>query len=312
MSPASAMLRHDALIYGTDGGFLDVLVPFVREGLGQDEAVVAVTSPGNIALLREALDADAEHVAFVDAAAWYSHPMRTIAGYSETLDDLFAKGAPRVRVIGEVQFGATEQHRREWARYEAALNAVFADRAAWIVCPYDERVLPPWVIETATRTHPHVWNARSRTTSGAYDGPDAAARQLPPPPPLRGRPLADLQIGDELAAARRTIQDIGASVGLGAEAVDELALALTEALTNALVHGHPPVRLRVFHEGTALTCEITETGGGFDDPLAGFMRATANAEGGRGLWLLRHLCDHVEFLPRNGKTVLRLSKSLLA
>ena len=34
-------LTHDAFFYGTDERFADVLVPFVRDGLRRDDAVLA-------------------------------------------------------------------------------------------------------------------------------------------------------------------------------------------------------------------------------------------------------------------------------
>jgi hypothetical protein len=177
----SGRLRHDALLYASDREFVDTLVPFVRDGLDGDEPVITVTTPGNIGLLRRALGADASQVTFVDAADWYRHPPRTIADYHRTVDEHLAGGSARVRVIGEVRFGETEKQQAEWVRYEAALNHAFAASPAWIVCPYDLRVLPAPVLRYAPQTHRHVLHDGPRWPTRA--APQPPAHQPPPPPP---------------------------------------------------------------------------------------------------------------------------------
>ncbi|MPZ72791.1 MAG: hypothetical protein GEU74_06090 [Nitriliruptorales bacterium] len=312
MSIKTGSLRHDALLYATDQEFTDAVSTFIREGVEQETPVITVTTQANIGLLCDALGSDADQVEFVDAQAWYQHPLHTIDAYRRTLDDRLAAGAPSVRVVGEVQFGETDELQRDWLRYEAALNQVFADAAAWIVCPYDERTLPASVVEHAGRTHPHVWRGHGRSASQTYTDPWNATRQLLTSPQVAGPVVGEIDIDGDLSATRTAVRDIAAAAGLQADRVEELTLAVTEVVTNALVHGVPPVLLRFYNDGAALTCDISDNGGGFIDPLAGFLPPAdaTKAEGGRGLWLSRHLSDRLEFVPSDGKTVLRLSKSL--
>jgi len=89
----------------------------------------------------------------------------------------------------------------------------------------------------------------------------------------------------------------------------ELALALTEALANAVKHGSKgdpsrEVRCRVIVEGPAMTIMVRDSGSGFDpgsvaNPLES---AGLNADHGRGLYMIRQLVDEVRF-ERNGAEI---------
>ena len=104
--------------------------------------------------------------------------------------------------------------------------------------------------------------------------------------------LADLHRVRELVLAAAVDAD------LPQERADELALAVNEIATNAIVHGRPPTTLRVWRQKGEIVCEVADAGKGIKDPLAGHLRPPAEAPGGRGLWLARLLCDAVEI--RNG------------
>lgn len=62
MTSDGIALRHNALVYESHDEYVVRAVPFLKEGLAAGEgAIVAHTKPG-IALMREALEADAAHV----------------------------------------------------------------------------------------------------------------------------------------------------------------------------------------------------------------------------------------------------------
>lgn len=313
MTSAAPALRHDALLYSGEAEFVDALAPFARDGLSAGEAVIAVTSEANVAALRDALGAEASRVVFVDSAQWYRHPARTIAGYHDTLNECLAAGAEQVRVIGEVAFGEREDQQREWLRYEAALNHAFVHEAAWIVCPYDVRALPTWVVGHAGRTHPHLLRRGERTPSGDYTDPQHTLAYLasPNPPPARS-PVAELTVDGSLLAVRQAVRRLCREIDMSHWDVEQLALAVNEAVTNALTHGEPPVRVRVYQEQQALVCEVEDAGAAMTDLLAGYSppKAACEPESGMGLWLARQLCDHVAVLTDADRTTIRLSKSL--
>lgn len=82
-----------------------------------------------------------------------------------------------------------------------------------------------------------------------------------------------------------------------------LAVAVTEALSNAAVHGHrlePSRQVRVVVTVTPQACavvEVEDSGPGFD--ASGLADPTDPSRvlnpGGRGVFLMRRLVDHLEF-----------------
>jgi len=93
----------------------------------------------------------------------------------------------------------------------------------------------------------------------------------------------------------------------------EIALALTEALANAVKHGSKnnpslSVQCQVVAEGRAMTIMVRDSGPGFDpasiaNPLE---LAGLTADHGRGLHMIRQLMDEVQF-ERNGAEI-RMTK----
>lgn len=63
-------------------------------------------------------------------------------------------------------------------------------------------------------------------------------------------------------------------------------LVVSEMVTNAILHGAGPIRLRLIHDDV-LICEVADGSGS----LPRQRRARATDENGRGLFLLTHLCD---------------------
>jgi anti-sigma regulatory factor (Ser/Thr protein kinase) len=226
-------------------------------------------------------------VSFVDRDTWYLRPATTIAGYDRTLTRLTRAGAPRVRAIGEVAFGTTPDQWAEWTAYEAILNRALARHPAWVVCPYDARVLPDRVLKDAVHTHDD------------HDDHDALVRSHALPfealPELRTVPLGAgargwrEQLARELVAAR--VPDAQAR---------DLILAAGELLANARRHGEGPFTLRVGRAHGRFVCELSDRGAGLDDPYAGYLPPQAG--GGAGLWVARQLVWRLELASGPGLT----------
>jgi hypothetical protein len=233
----TAQLTHDALIYRSAEEFVAAVVPFVRGGLAQGEASVVATTTPNAALLRDALGSTADNVTFIDRDDWYRRPTVTVAGWKSRLDDAIERGHTHVRIVGEVQFGSEEQH-SSWTRYESALNRVFADAPAWILCPYDARTLAPTVVEAAQRTHPAVLTP-ARRDSLLYQTPEALLSAVPEPmPQVNGVPAIRLAIDNSVAAVRQVVR-AAATTGrwLPLDRIEDLLLVLSEVVANSLRHG---------------------------------------------------------------------------
>ena len=83
-------------------------------------------------------------------------------------------------------------------------------------------------------------------------------------------------------------------------------LAANEAASNSVVHAKPSGgRLRVWAVGEGIVCEIADTGR-IADPLAGRTRPAADAEVGRGMWLMNQMADLVEMRGDDSGTTIRI------
>jgi anti-sigma regulatory factor (Ser/Thr protein kinase) len=99
-------------------------------------------------------------------------------------------------------------------------------------------------------------------------------------------------------------------VGLDAQREQSLALAATEAASNAIQHGGGGGELTVVQDdGRALIVEVRDHGPGMPaNAQAG--RPPTDQVGGRGLYLIHKLCDRVGYRTGPGGTTVRLEMNL--
>ncbi len=167
-------LQHRALLYATDGEFVDASVPFLTEGLERSDAVMVVTDRARIRRLRRALAGDARRVEFRESSSWYASPQAAMDAYRAFVDECVSSGSAWVRVIGEpVWAGRSAREARAWARYESLINISFAASPATIMCPYDMRALPASIVAQAKCTHPEVTKGTRSDASSTYRQPEA-------------------------------------------------------------------------------------------------------------------------------------------
>ena len=88
-------------------------------------------------------------------------------------------------------------------------------------------------------------------------------------------------------------------------------LAVHEAVTNSLRYGGDDGLLRIWRENGSVICEVRDSGC-IDQPLVGRERPANDGEGGRGLWLVNHLCDLVQIRSFPTGAVVRLFMSCAA
>jgi serine/threonine-protein kinase RsbW len=101
-----------------------------------------------------------------------------------------------------------------------------------------------------------------------------------------------------------------AEFGFGADALYDVRLAVSEAVTNAIQHGSrstdDPVRIVATEESGALVFEVLDTG----TFVPRVVRRGELPEGGRGLEFMRVLMDEVDLRPGRRGTLLRMAKRL--
>jgi anti-sigma regulatory factor (Ser/Thr protein kinase) len=307
-------LTHQGLVYGSDEEFLAATVPFCREGLIRGDAVLAVTTGTNIGLLRHALADVGGQVEYVDAQDWYRHPGATLGAYHRYVDRCTATGThQRVRVIGEpVWHGRDALETTEWTRYESAINVAFADCPAWIICPYDTRVLPSGVVADARRTHPELATAGAALGSDHYADPvDADGVWNQPLAPVRAEgEEAVLSFGADLTDVRTFVADTATALGLAPHKTQTLVFAVNEVATNAVQHGGGTGRLVLRRCGPRIVADVVNTGGAQVAWYLGYLPPDPRQPRGHGMWAVRALCDLLEVHTDREATTVRLHVGL--
>jgi anti-sigma regulatory factor (Ser/Thr protein kinase) len=304
---------HQALLYGSEDEFLAGAVPFIRDGLENGDPIRIATTGRNVGWLRAALGADAQHVAFCDCDQWYRHPVRALAALDRAVRAA-AQDGQRLRMIGEpIWLARTASQSREWARHESLVNAAVAAVNAALVCSYDTRVVDPEVVATVAQTHPQLVVDGDRRPSPAYTDPavfNAECHRLPlpelPPPTLWLR----FQRMDQLVTMRAFVASHAAQAGAGAQPVAQFVQAVNEVTTNVIEHGGGSGVLQIWTDPHTIMCEVSDTGVGLPDPLAGYLPPPVNRPRGRGLWLARQFSDLVEVHSDSAGTTVRLHLTL--
>lgn len=284
---------HSSLFYEGAQQYAAEAGGFLREGLDRGHRGLVMAPPRRVEELRSELGRDADEVTFVEDTVAYAPQWNA---YRVLLD--FAAASPDVRscVIAEQAFtDRTAAEVLDYRRLEAAVNLVFAEHDVDLLCPYDAGSLPAHLLEIGRHTHGAVRADGRVAPNERFDDPHALlaglAEVVPPPP---GATTLDCTSGSDVARARKLVHTRGAEAGLHPDVVDDVALAVTEVLTNALLHGGPPALLHVYDEGSTWVCHVHDGGRTPLDPLVGLLPPALASDHGYGLWLARQLCTAVD------------------
>jgi anti-sigma regulatory factor (Ser/Thr protein kinase) len=108
---------------------------------------------------------------------------------------------------------------------------------------------------------------------------------------------------DDLYGLRAALAAHAGRLGVYAEHLDHLLIVASELASNAVRHGGGSGRLRLWHDGHHLHCQVIDSGPGIADGTVGTTRPSSGQVGGRGLWIVRQLCEQVEISSGTGRTV---------
>jgi anti-sigma regulatory factor (Ser/Thr protein kinase) len=108
---------------------------------------------------------------------------------------------------------------------------------------------------------------------------------------------------DDLAAVRGFVRVRAEALGLAPERVGGLLIAVSELVTNTLMHTTGGGRVRVLAEPGFVVCDVVDGG-----PPREFGRAmpAADAVNGRGLAIVERICDEVSTSTGPDGTLVRL------
>lgn len=286
---------HQAAFYDSTDDFLAVAVPFLEQGVQAGEPTLVALGAATMKIVRKAVNP--AKIVFLDDRDGRSKPAMIMQSYHQIITGHAIDGAEQVRMLGETPHPGHGARWGWWARYEATINHSFAEFPLWNLCPYDMRITPKRVLDDATRTHPHI-----ATVDGAhlvnprYQAPAEflIQQRTADSDPLEETPPAADLLDPTPAAARQATRQAGANLPPEIIEVEDMVMAVSEAVTNALMHGRPPVRLRLWIGTDRLIATISDIGDGPVDPFVGLLPTMNTASGGLGLWLTHHLCSHVE------------------
>jgi len=295
---------HSALIYGSDDAFMDVALPYVEEAIDAHEPVLVAVQSQNLENLRAALGGEPEGTTLLANDEWYETSVSTREKFASWAKERIGSG--RARLMGEPPWAVgNDALVRDWARSESVINVAFEDLPLSLVCAYDTREPPREIVEHAHSTHPQIMEPVGLSPSESFEDPRAFCRRLDSlveRPGGRPATVLDFNLAD-LQEVRRVVTSMAAAAGLTGSRADELALAVNEIASNAVLHGKLPATLRIWQRDGELICQVRDAGDGIKDVLAGQLTPRLEGIGGRGLWLTRMLSDAVEISNRTGCTV---------
>jgi anti-sigma regulatory factor (Ser/Thr protein kinase) len=287
--------QHALLVYDSDDGLRSRAMPYIHEGFACDETVVAVVSRDAEQLLRAALGADAARVQWQAGGVSYRRLGAMFEGFRRFLADRRAAGVA-VRLLAENDVAGSADRMAAYLRFEAMATPVLGSFGYPWVCLYDAHVHSVETLDGAYRTHPRLLDAHGREVrnAGFVDHDTYLAGAGPPAPPPAAVPV-DLAINgpSELVALRHLMQGWAARQLRGGPAADGAVIAVGEAVTNALQHGVPPVRVRAWTADRAAHVHVHDRGTAAIPLGAGYHRPLPGADHGHGLWVARQLADVV-------------------
>jgi len=299
---------HQALRYSSPDELVATLVPLARIAIRRGEPVVIVLPAPLPDRLADHLGRDGAAVEFTDYADTYRSPAYTLAQLVRTLRDHATNGC-RPTVVGSPLIGLRAGAEvLPWLHIESVFNTALADIPAHMVCSYPSDRLTATVETWVNQTHPELVRAGGDPVPSAdYLPPPQflAAYPAPPAAPL-GPPSFELRFGAEpLGPIRRMLATRAADAGLSTDRAQDLILAVSEAMTNSVEHGAGTGVLRGWLNGQ-LTIEVHDAGTFLDD-YWGLLPPAPTALRGRGLWLIRQLCDRAHIWSDSTGTTVRLT-----
>lgn len=285
----------DALVYAGEDELVEVAVPFLRAGLAAGEAVSLVCAEPRAAVLAGAVGNHPRLTVRPPARGW-RRPTEALHDDLRLIEEGVAAGR-RVRIVADSDFGPGPVDWSEWARFEAVAHHVARRYPVSRLCLLDRREAPPEIIAATERLHPARYEHGVRLPSRTYAEPAENVRR---DAYVSHDPMTDLPPtlrAEELTAVDLTVLRHSLTAELGRRRlpswrVHEFTVAVSEIVTNAIRHGRPPVRARLWSTARRVLCTVTDTGAGFDYPLSGYLPVDPGRTG-FGLYLSRQLTDQV-------------------
>ncbi len=298
--------RHEAVYYQREREFLDLVVPFVLDGVRAGQPVMVAVIGSRLATLRAELGPAADAVEFVDMTFLGRNPARIIPAWRAFLARHATDGP--IRGVGEpIWAGRRAAEIEECQLHEALLNLAIAPGTPfWLLCPYDRAALDPAVIEEAGRSHPVIVEPRvyrgSTTYGGAYHAAALFGQALSPPGgPIRHL-MTDPSSGHHVADWVRRWSEASGVPRRRAAGVAAAVRSVAQVTDTSAGRGQ---MLQLWQQGSDLVCQLHDCTP-VSDPMIGIRPPDQDNLRGRALLAAHAVCDLVQVRSNESGTTVRM------
>jgi anti-sigma regulatory factor (Ser/Thr protein kinase) len=285
--------RHEAAIFATDDELIATVVPFLAEGISAGEPTLLSLKARQQHLIFSALG-DTHDVTVVPHDQHYGHPATALHANHQMFTRYLQDGAKRVRMVAEVPHSGNAWE--SWSTYEAVINHYYAALSLWGICLYDTREASGEIIDDVLALHPGLASPGAKHTPNDRCMDPASflgQRGDGEIDPLEATEPDVVVLEPSPQAARRAVAGVAGASGLSADEREGLLVAVSEVVTNAILHGRPPVRLEAWAALAQVLVAIHDRGSGPSDPYAGLLPPEGGGLGGRGLWIAHQMCRRI-------------------
>ncbi|MCU1396371.1 MAG: transcriptional regulator [Ilumatobacteraceae bacterium] len=279
--------EHVAVVHRGPDDLARRLAPILHRAAAENAPVLLCLDGQTEACVRSGVGAICESFEFRPADVRSATPGRAMAALHAFMSGAQRSGATAVWSIGAIPL-ANDGRDHRWVRYEEAVLAMFADQPLRAVCLYDALTTPPAVRDGIDRAHQMLdgeWHDHDQPSEGALADVEIEPL-LPAHPP-------DLALNDFTPRSARRALDAGFAPHLSDASMADLQLICSELATNAVLHGEPPVAMRVWIGPTGCVVQVSDGGSTTIDPYAELRPCAGGAHGGFGLWTVGQIADSV-------------------
>ncbi|NJP96238.1 ATP-binding protein [Nonomuraea sp. FMUSA5-5] len=116
---------------------------------------------------------------------------------------------------------------------------------------------------------------------------------------------------EDVSKLRHVVAEHAESCGLHGPRLDDFVLAVHESVVNAVEHAGGYGRFRLYTVDGVICSETRDRGAGIPEPYVnGGKRPSDSSYTGRGIYLIRRLCDAADFRTGPGGTTVLLTMRL--
>ncbi len=290
--------HHRALLHRGPEDLATRIGPTLTEAFHRYEPVHLSLALDEWTALRDLVGPVVDRAESLAAPERYANPGRAMAAIHDFVQRATSQGAAAAWSVGTVQIEGDAHRDARWARYESAVETILGLTPLKGICVYDVNA-PAEVLSTVRRCHAYLdepgVGLRRCTEHRPYQHETVHWQHREATPVIDTTVTRASQIRHDLS---ETLHDV-----LGSSRIDDLQLVATELVTNGMRHGDGPVTLRAWDQGDQVVIEVSDSGGGIDDPYADLRPQRGGANGGWGMWLLGQLADQVSIGRESDRTV---------